>query len=729
MEASLKLESLACIDSTTLSHSELLALSLSSLCSTHDLLTPKIDPALFNQSTGSHRQTYSLPHSSPTARRRRLAGLLPSPKLPPLPAHDPENAENRLIIDYLKQFIRDDPNFDQVELAPPSLPQPRIQRKRGRNPKVKVHLDDCYRGIDIVNQNGVSVDLQLLANSQDPFAEELKRRTEGLHNEEELLGFLRDLPGQWGSRRKKRRIVDSADFGDVLPLSWKILLGLKRKDGRAWIYCRRYIRFSSSFLTRSFSFLAIFVPLGLLCLCVSYSPAPAAPVDSILCLAKRFLPICSLFWSAAVTKEHQDEMQIVAVNMAVSGLSAANERVKEVALLGIENLADVQIHDLLECRKCNMSFNEKDLYLQHLLSFHQRTTRRYRLGSSVGDGVIIKDGKFECQFCHKVFLERRRYNGHVGIHVRNYVRKVEDSPGQPNVQGTDDKSPVREDFPLRISKMDALIEIAQNSIMEDTVTEPHSSAKLNRIPGSDAVGYLDQDGNSESPVSEQQMEDSMTGKNVDHDLDEKVKDDVPLTIEELDQSGMDLDDNSQNCLLPLSEHHIIPESEKSENSVCANTKGQFILDEGISNKSELEFSLNGLKDVPVTVSTNVQEMVRPASEENVVHSWDFNSSISTEQSLGCLPAFNSDEGGKQFCSVDHEHDNVKGFQELRFDEIDIVENQLTTVCVWCGIEFDHDAVNSEIQPDSVGFMCPASKAKISGQVNVLDCGSPNAGCL
>ncbi|KAG4948283.1 hypothetical protein GYH30_041427 [Glycine max] len=516
MEASLKLESLACIDSTTLSHSELLALSLSSLCSTHDLLTPNIDPALFNQSTGSLRQTYSLPHSSPTARRRRrLAGLLPSPKLPPLPAHDPENAENRLIIDYLKQFIRDDPNFDQVELAPPSLPQPRIQRKRGRNPKVKVHLDDCYRGIDIVNQNGVSVDLQLLANSQDPFAEELKRRTEGLHNEEELLGFLRDLPGQWGSRRKKRRIVDSADFGDVLPLSWKILLGLKRKDGRAWIYCRRYISPSGQHFVS--------------CKEVSsYLQSLLGNGDAQLQISRRTENVVqehklSADNSAAVTKEHQDEMQIVAVNMAVSGLSAANERVKEVALLGIENLADVQIHDLLECRKCNMSFNEKDLYLQHLLSFHQRTTRRYRLGSSVGDGVIIKDGKFECQFCHKVFLERRRYNGHVGIHVRNYVRKVEDSPGQPNVQGTDDKSPVREDFPLRISKMDALIEIAQNSIMEDTVTEPHSSAKLNRIPGSDAVGYLDQDGNSESPVSEQQMEDSMTGKNVDHDLDEKVE--------------------------------------------------------------------------------------------------------------------------------------------------------------------------------------------------------------
>lgn len=56
-------------------------------------------------------------------------------------------------------------------------------------------------------------------------------------------------------------------------------------------------------------------------------------------------------------------------------------------------------------------------------------------------------------------------------------------------------------------------------------------------------------------------------------------------------------------------------------------------------------------------------------------------------------------------------------------------NLLTTACVWCGIEFNHDAVNSEIQSDSVGFMCPVCKAKISGQINMLDSGSPNAGHL
>lgn len=51
-------------------------------------------------------------------------------------------------------------------------------------------------------------------------------------------------------------------------------------------------------------------------------------------------------------------------------------------------------------------------------------------------------------------------------------------------------------------------------------------------------------------------------------------------------------------------------------------------------------------------------------------------------------------------------------------------DQLTTVCVWCGIEFSHESIASEIQPDSVGFMCPGCKAKISGQVGVLDSGSP-----
>jgi hypothetical protein len=67
-----------------------------------------------------------------------------------------------------------------------------------------------------------------------------------------------------------------------------------------------------------------------------------------------------------------------------------------------------------------------------------------------------------------VFLEKCRYNSHVGIHVWNYLRKTEDLLGQPNVLGAKE-SPVTDEMPSRVSKMDALIEIAQNSITEDSV--------------------------------------------------------------------------------------------------------------------------------------------------------------------------------------------------------------------------------------------------------------------
>lgn len=46
-------------------------------------------------------------------------------------------------------------------------------------------------------------------------------------------------------------------------------------------------------------------------------------------------------------------------------------------------------------------------------------------------------------------------------------------------------------------------------------------------------------------------------------------------------------------------------------------------------------------------------------------------------------------------------------------------HHLTTLCVWCGMEFSHEVVDSEMQPDSVGYMCPTCKAKISGQLGGL----------
>lgn len=86
-----------------------------------------------------------------------------------------------------------------------------------------------------VNRNGDAVNLE------DPFGAELRRRTEGMKTEAELLGFLGGLEGEWGSWRRKKKIVQASLLGDTLPRGWKIQISIKKKKGHVSLFCRRYI--------------------------------------------------------------------------------------------------------------------------------------------------------------------------------------------------------------------------------------------------------------------------------------------------------------------------------------------------------------------------------------------------------------------------------------------------------------------------------------------------------
>lgn len=94
-----------------------------------------------------------------------------------------------------------------------------------------------------VNRNGRVVDLDALGHSEDPFSTELRQKTEGLRTEAELLGFLGGLEGEWGSWRRKKKIVPASELSDTLPRGWKIQISLKRREGHASLFCRRYLRF------------------------------------------------------------------------------------------------------------------------------------------------------------------------------------------------------------------------------------------------------------------------------------------------------------------------------------------------------------------------------------------------------------------------------------------------------------------------------------------------------
>ncbi|XP_021618302.1 uncharacterized protein LOC110619278 isoform X3 [Manihot esculenta] len=808
------------VDMTTLSQSELRTLSRCSSSffeprRTDDTRTITIDPASFNESAGSRRQTYSRLSSHHHHHRHRLAGLLPKtpnpPSPTPLPSNDPstdtDHLENHSIIGFLKQFLSTHPEFQQLDLVdfdsfshlndainfnsnPPPLAAvveaPVVngnfvigerKRKRGRKPKVKV-LSERAMGAEIVNKNGVVVDLVGLSSLEEPFMEELRRRTEGMDKEEELLGFLRDIGGQWCSRRRKRRIVDASEFGDILPVDWKLLLGLKRKEGRTWVYCRRYI-----------------------------SPGGQQFVSCKEVAA--YLQSIFGSYDARPLKDHAGDIiqqQHAGANKKDEDQSQASEREKAVALLGIDNLelAEVQIHDLFECHKCNMTFDEKDTYLQHLLSFHQRTTRRYRLGSSVGDGVIVKDGKYECQFCHKVFHERRRYNGHVGIHVRNYVRGIEESPISRMALQKRSDSPNKDELPTRISKMDALIEIAQNSIRETSSSGPNgesnggfTSNKQNLVPNAELLASVsDHELKSDSSLSEPEIECEyqeleLSQKKSDHMIDD-VSNVLDVEIDSLfaneqhskalagtdrlaaftdviDSSFIEQERGSEHCsLVPVSDQKICS-IENNVNLVGTDKQDNHKTDK-VDKMGSIEVEIGFVSNKREADVTSIQENVQESFKEDELQHGVPEPPVSLLQPSDgfSVPNVSLDKGATEFSMIDQGHQKIAGFEELKLEEIEelkyssgtgqlpislpevpinmenntemegsydasvkfepkIVDTaggqQLMTVCVWCGVEFSHEAVDTEMQSDSVGYMCPTCKARISGQLNVLggDC--------
>ncbi|KAI4307401.1 hypothetical protein L6164_030597 [Bauhinia variegata] len=281
----LHVDSLSLIDLRLLSQSELYSMSLRSSSSAayhlhrrsdDDAIIPKIDRSVFNESAGSRKQTFSRLHLAP--RDNQIANASSSITGIPLQNPEPVDEEHAQIIGLLQQLFGvesfcDETNDDgslfpvQIEFRDP-LPEsatiafqnipidvvdgaPR-KRKRGRPrkneiPGVRVEekaikgKEEDRLAMTMVNNHSVPVEATALVNFEDPFGEEINRRTQGLVTESQLLEFLGTLNGEWVSQRKKRKIVLASDFGGLLPSGWKIMLSLKRRAGRVWIFCRRYI--------------------------------------------------------------------------------------------------------------------------------------------------------------------------------------------------------------------------------------------------------------------------------------------------------------------------------------------------------------------------------------------------------------------------------------------------------------------------------------------------------
>ncbi|KAK4438175.1 Methyl-CpG-binding domain-containing protein 8 [Sesamum alatum] len=752
----IRVEDLKQIDITQLSQSELQALSLCSdsafqVRRTDDVVSPHLDRSLFNESAGSRRQTYSrLHHRS----HSRFPGLHPSLK-PHRHPHSSSDPVSHSIVHFLKHFLNGNhnppppppvpPDEATKSEAPPAMAlgfpglqeKLKIKRKRARKSKNlnKKTLLENGVGMELqqVNRKGEVVDfVELEKKGDELYSEELKRRTVGLETEEGVLGFLWGLEGQWCSRRKKRKYVDAGVFGDALPIGWKLLLGLRRRDYRVSVYCRRYVsptgqQFMSCKEVASFL--------------KSYFGGADQQKDQKTCSIQQTNVLS--FEKNAIPADKTDDVAHDVVAHSALTRSSSNVHENDDCLMGIENLPEVQVQDIFECFKCNLTFEEKNLYLQHLFSFHQKTTKRYRFGVPVGEGVIIKDGKYECQFCHKVFQERRSYNGHVGIHVRNSGKSSNELSTPVNVL-KNAESPIQEAVLPRSSKMDALIEIAQNSIFETSTVATGEqaitdhSASILSLEEAKAVSSDHEPNLSSHPVKIK-AEDS----NAEIALPEDLNHDGQVTTENNDVVRND-------CSWDVSvkmDASCINDSEPARSSEIEK-HGNSSLDMDYGNRC-LKPSDGHLEDTP---GLTVGEIVFQ----------DGGSSVPLTQPFQFFPPFDSvsNKGQHEFSVVDQKLENVTGFEELRFDDIEpfkygfvngqelpslpgssmnlgsdsgiadgfnssvrysseevmlnTLETNQLTVCVWCRSEFKLEGIESETPSDSIGYMCPTCKAKISG---------------
>ncbi|XP_022884880.1 uncharacterized protein LOC111401396 [Olea europaea var. sylvestris] len=443
-----------------------------------DVAVPKIDRSVFNESAGSRKQTYSRYRLAPASSSSSAASSAPRRRTPhfrPTAVTNcnngnsvPEKEENPQIIALLKQLFVSNSNPEDVVPVKIdynySLPQQlssfpsssssnvvpvNHKRKRGRpcqlemvkndaNSTLVVNANvDSYDGnnnksgsimsenfgdVDrdrkaLLNRDGVKVDLVALGTVENPYAEEIKQRTEGLNGKEDLVRFLEGLDGKWGSSRKKRRIVDASVFGSVLPIGWKLLLSLKKKKGHVWLYCSRYQSPSGRQFVSCKDISSYLLSLH----CVrDMNKVNCAENNQSINDSNSLSSV-----SIANVKKQDDKRKknpIFRASLVVSSTSSNHEM--QVTLDAGDQPED-KVGKFLHCDECKMTFSEKDDLLHHQSSLHREKMCKNDL--PLNDVVIVKEGNYEHLFTCNTFNEVNNLNDHIGAHERNHVKSTEES--------------------------------------------------------------------------------------------------------------------------------------------------------------------------------------------------------------------------------------------------------------------------------------------------------------
>ncbi|KAK2984862.1 hypothetical protein RJ640_006611, partial [Escallonia rubra] len=346
---------------------------------------------------------------------------------------------------------------------------------------------------------------------------------------------------------------------------------------------------------------------------------------------------------------------------SASDIASISQNHEEQVTVKTGDLVEVQAGELLKCHKCTMTFMGKDDLLHHQSSSHRR--RRSKIGTSLTDGVIIKSGQYECQFCHKRFSERRRYYGHIGAHVKYDVKNAEASTVSNVSEGVDAVSlgGVPNGEPLQEQPLEANRSVANffdasanNELISGSPLSELSAGKIE--PCTDNYGH---DLNAEAHNKQDLLANNRIGTSLAEEHIDKLDRNavmIPDKVAEVDEVMDDVAAKSNICLgseaalssANRSECETLGETNVTE-CVARRRNKERSFESGLASPLLNEQKCSGLENNVVTASLTVEETnLEPVSKSCSLSPKGIENTSGSESMDDRVPATNESTFG--FCN-------------------------------------------------------------------------------
>ncbi|XP_057834247.1 uncharacterized protein LOC131044822 isoform X3 [Cryptomeria japonica] len=292
--------------------------------------------------------------------------------------------------------------------------------------------------------------------SNEPQVPQFKRKVKPLATEAELQDYFNSIGGEWASNMKRRKIVDAEDFAEGFPKGWKLLLGVRKKHGKFIIECRKYIspeglQFAScrdvtTYLSNTGNSSAAVVTAQENSNLEESNDAHQNAIagtsaeENMMTGSQVMQPAegGTMLTGGLSTENNAEKNSPDFDNSATPEMEPPPKMCQGDSSSGTLDIvgdskkrqnATNQNHPM-NCKKCNGSFSNRSEFMGHLSIHHVKKKKVVADKTTIADGAILVNGKYECQICHKVFDERNRYTGHVGVHSRKNVKRARDGLDQ-----------------------------------------------------------------------------------------------------------------------------------------------------------------------------------------------------------------------------------------------------------------------------------------------------------